>query len=123
MVDNIRCQQMVLELEAASSDSRRSLHILNKAQGAGFVTAAMGILAALGVIFYWGPQNPASPLAATLCLFSGCGLIAFPIGVISGWLAHRWFYTTRYSVVGMAIALALIGDLTLAGWTLVFLYQ
>lgn len=115
----LRRQQVALELEAASGDVRRSLHAATRAQGIGFVTSAIGLLVFLAGMSVWEQGTHRTPLAATLCLFSGCGLAAFPIGVSAGWLAHRMFYGTRIPVPIMAVTFALLVDFTIFGWIIV----
>ena len=58
-----------------------------------------------------------------LCLFTALGIGAFPLGVVSGWLAFEIFHRTTIPVRRMAILFAIFGDLTLFGWILVFLSQ
>ncbi len=115
----LRRQQVALELEAASGDVRRSLHAATRAQGIGFVTSAIGLLVFLAGMSLWEQGTHRTPLAATLCLFSGCGLAAFPIGVSAGWLAHRMYYETRIPVPIMAVTFALLIDFSIFGWIIV----
>jgi len=115
----LRRQQIALELEAASTDVRRASHAAIHSQRIGFVTSAIGLLIFFAGMTFWEQANHRTPLAANLCLLSGCGLAAFPIGFFSGWLAHRMFYGTRVPVPVMTVTFALLIDFTIFGWIIV----
>lgn len=92
----------------------RSDGVADGAQWIGFATSASGFLIAFGIVLACHPGllSP-EPLAGLLLLLMGAAL---PLGLLSGWLAHRLFYRTLVPVSWMAIAFALLADFTVLGW-------
>jgi hypothetical protein len=118
---NERIVQDVLEQEALRAEERRAFIECAQAEWTGIVASGIGIL----ILYLSGlliQQWSSEPLGI-LCLFSLLGIGAFPIGVVAGWLAFEVFHRTTIPVRRMAILFAIIGDLTLFGWILVFVSQ
>lgn len=112
--------QGVLEQEAIDAQRRQAYVACAQAEWTGIVTSGTGFFALYVTSLII--QQGSDPLP-NLCLFSGLGMGAFPIGVVAGWLTFEIFHRTTIPVRRMAILLAIIGDLTLFGWILVFLSQ
>ena len=60
----------------------------------------------------------ANRMGAFLCFTAGFGLIHAPLGVTCGFLAHRICRNSSVPERWMAIALALLVDVTVFGWLL-----
>lgn len=98
-------------------ESWRSDGVADRAQWVGYATSTIGFIIAFALVFACNPAvlSP-EPLLGLLLLLMGASL---PLGLMSGWLAHRLFYRTLVPVNWMAIAFALLGDVTVLGWLFV----
>ena len=85
----------------------------------GHRSAVIGMLTLCGVLFARAFELGELQMLLNIAVFTACGVAVMPIGIISGWFAHRIFYNSPISPHWMAVVFALIGDLTFLGWLIV----
>lgn len=83
-----------------------------------FVTALAGIIVVLVVSLAcdWTDDRRLAPI---VLLLSGCGLFVLPIGIASSWISRKYFTDTTFPTHIAAVAISLIGVVSIFGWGLV----
>ena len=106
----------------------RSRNSLEGARWSAMKAAFIGPLpivafAAVGLILSETDKGE-SVFAEMFCLFGGmlglCAIYVLLTGIVFGWIAHRFAFETVVPVSRLAIAIAWVANLSLWGWTLVF---
>lgn len=105
----------------ADADSERRFQLRRKASSDqahwyGFDTALVGLIVIALVTLVC---DPTFRLIAVFLFFSCFGIVAWPIGLFSGWFAHRYFFRTMVEPKLIAVAVALMAVLSILGWALV----
>ena len=112
-------------MDVENDDSRRKQKRLdddpNRIQWIAIACSAIGMIVLFAAVIAFDRFSRKRVLAATLCLFLGCSLNAFPIGIVSERLAQWCFCRTTISVLRMTVVFVLIADITLVGWMLFLL--
>jgi cobalamin biosynthesis protein CobD/CbiB len=85
------------------------------ARWAGVLTALVGTIAILILAILCDTTKERELVVITLVL-SGFGLFWLPIGLLSGWVAHKCFTGTDFPPSRVAVILALIVVLSILGW-------
>ncbi|MDB5347340.1 MAG: hypothetical protein JWP89_5717 [Schlesneria sp.] len=85
------------------------------ASWAGVVTALVGTIAIL-VTAMLVDTTKNQDMVVIILISSGCGCFWLPIGLLSGWLAHKCFAGTDFPPSFVAVILASIGMLSTLGW-------
>lgn len=83
-----------------------------------FVTALAGIIVVLVVSLAWD-WTADGRLAPVVLLLSGCGLFVLPIGSASSWISRKYFNDNAFPTHLAAVAISLIGVVSIFGWGLV----
>ena len=114
-------QQSALDRDTLLREQKRADCESNRMQWIAVGCSAIGIIVLFAGAMAFDRWNRHRALAAMLCLFSGCSVCAFPIGVVSERLAQRYFCGTTIPILRMAVVFVLIADITLVGWVLILM--
>lgn len=118
-VTKVPCPQAD-ELEVLAQ--RRALEECADAEWTGIIAAGLGMLIQLVLALVWQNFHPDRLSIGLVFLIVAGGVLAIPVGVGSGWLAHAWFYRTSIPARWMVYPFTSIGLLTLFGWAIVLAY-
>ncbi len=98
----------------------RCSHVQTKSAYVGAATSWYGLLPAVAVMCCgFGRIDSLLSASGLLCLFVGGLIIVQPVGLLCGFAAHHIVRNSEISPYPVAIALALIADLSLVGWLFV----
>lgn len=92
------------------------------ARWAGVVTGLVGTITIL-LIAMLVDTTKNQLLAAAVLVSSGFGLFWLPIGLLSGWFAHKYFAGTDFPPSFIAVILSSIGILSTLGWAFVMMLR
>lgn len=119
MNDRSELQRHLDDEQAEASMKERASSSLQQAFDFGHRSAVIGMLASCGILFARAFVLGELQMLLNIAVFTACGVAVMPIGIISGWIAHRIFYNSPISPRWMAVVFSLIGDLTFLGWLIV----
>jgi hypothetical protein len=85
------------------------------ASWAGFVTALVGTITIL-VLAILIDTTQERRMVVVILILSGCGCFSLPIGLMSGWFAHKYFAGTDFPPSPVAVMMASIVILSIFGW-------